>query len=151
MAKKKKAKLNLKQRKLVRGIVAGKTKRKAAHDAGIGKTPESSSAGATKELKKANVQDALAVAMDKVPSLNMDNLMVKLGEGVEAQETKFFSDKGKIVSKVDVVAWGPRKSFLDTALELRGAKRQQGSDTKINVAIVLSRLDSEHESRGINL
>lgn len=58
-------KLTPKQTLLVKGIVAGKSKRQSAIDAGYSGSPETVSVTASEVLKNPNVQTALQVALEK--------------------------------------------------------------------------------------
>lgn len=61
----KRRKLTIKEVSLIRGVIAGKTKRQAAMDAGYSGTPEVVSVTASKVLSKANVQEAMQQALAK--------------------------------------------------------------------------------------
>jgi hypothetical protein len=63
----------------------------------------------------------------KVPELMermglTDEYLLKkcLKPGLKAKETKFFADKGIVMDKKEVIAWGPRRDFLDMAFRLKG-------------------------------
>lgn len=79
-----KKKLTIKEAKLVKGIVEGKTKRQAAIEAYNTKTPETASVVASNVLKKVNVQEALQEALEKA-GLTPSKVVDVVKEGMEAQ------------------------------------------------------------------
>jgi len=67
-----------------------------------------------------NIQTKIPELMDSI-GLTDEYLLKKcLKPGLSAMETKFFADKGVILDQRDVIAWGPRRDFLDVALKLKG-------------------------------
>lgn len=77
-------KLTIKEAKLVKGIVEGKTKRQAAIEAYNTKSPETASVVASNVLKKVNVQEALQEALEKA-GLTPSKVVDVVKEGMEAQ------------------------------------------------------------------
>lgn len=61
----KQRRVTAKQRKLIKGIVRGKTQTQAALEAGYGATPASACSTASEVLRRPNVQRALEAALDK--------------------------------------------------------------------------------------
>lgn len=75
--------LTPKEIKLVKGIAEGKTKQKAALEAYNSSTPEIASVTASKVLKKANVQDALAEAFER-HGITIDAAIAPVGKALKA-------------------------------------------------------------------
>jgi hypothetical protein len=60
--------------------------------------------------------------------LTDDSLIDKyLRPALEAKETKFAQFEGKFTDKRNVVAWGPRLTALDMALNLKGSFPREGA------------------------
>jgi DNA-binding CsgD family transcriptional regulator len=97
--------LTLKERKLIKGIVAGKSQTQSAVDAGY--SVRSAAALATHTLKKVNVRNALLAAMQKA-GITDEALADKMREGMDAQTDKDRPDHAI------------RHRFLETALKVRG-------------------------------
>ena len=52
----------------------------------------------------------------------------KLKEEFEAEETKFFADKGTVMDKRDVIAWGTRQKARQDTHKLRGDYKPEKVD-----------------------
>lgn len=87
----KKPKLTVKQAKLVKGIVEGKSQQQAAVEAGYGNTPESAAVIATETLKNVNVQEALQVALAE-QGITLEKIVKPIADGLEAYKTGFNKD-----------------------------------------------------------
>lgn len=82
----KKKSITIRERKLIEGVIAGKTKRQAAIDAGYqGKTPEVISVAASNVLKKSNVQDALQEALE-AHGLTPYKIVAVVADGMKADK-----------------------------------------------------------------
>lgn len=70
------------------------------------------------DFKKAmlNRDDNLEIAGRH--DITPDSLFEELKAELEAEETKFFHHKGKVVGQQDVTAWGIRQGALEKALKL---------------------------------
>lgn len=115
----KRRKLKPRDKKFLDGLAEGKSKRKAALDAGFSETTAEHTAALEKRL-----QDQLA---DLMPSV--ETIAAKIHEGVEAVETQTFShvigSKVKGTQQIqlahsDKVAWTERRKYVELALILRG-------------------------------
>lgn len=69
------------------------------------------------------MRDAVIEALG---SLGIDKVYLgkALKMGLEAKETKFFAHEGTITDRADVIAWGPRKAYLDKVMEIMGVSGQ---------------------------
>lgn len=63
-----------------------------------------------------NRDDNLETA--KKHDITPESLFAELKAELEAMETKYFANKGKIEDKVDVIAWAVRQGALEKALKL---------------------------------
>ena len=81
----KKPKLTVKEAKLVKGIVAGKTKQKAGIDAGYSGKPETVSVTVSDVLKKTKVQDALQAALEKA-GITPDIIVAPVAEALTHED-----------------------------------------------------------------
>ena len=68
------------------------------------------------ELKR---PDPMAKALED-KNITCDTLAEALVKELEAEETKFFADKGVVIDQKDVVAWGVRQRARQDAHKLRG-------------------------------
>ena len=80
--------------------------------------------GVYKALEKPHVQARVKELMDSSPKLQVPALLAKLEEGLDAQEIKFFADKGEVISERVTVDFPTRLGYLDRALELQGLKQK---------------------------
>lgn len=53
-------------------------------------------------------------------ALSSARLKELLAEGLQAHETKFFSNQGEIVTEKQVIPWEIRRKYLEMALKVRG-------------------------------
>ena len=58
--------------------------------------------------------------MDKIGLTDEYLLKECLKPGLTAKETKIIHSQGIVMGKEEVVAWGPRRDFLDMACKLKG-------------------------------
>ena len=94
-----KPKVSPKEAKLVQGVIAGKTKRQAAIDAGYtNSTPEAISSSASQTLKKLNVQDYYAELMAK-HEITVERALKPISKALDAK-------KSVAVAKGDKVEFG---------------------------------------------
>lgn len=83
--------ITVREAKLVKGVVQGKTKRQAAIDAGYTGSPETVSVRASNVLKKDNVQEALQKALEK-HDLTPDRIMAVVSDGMNATKVNIVRD-----------------------------------------------------------
>lgn len=69
---------------------------------------------------RALASPAVKAVMETDKRLKARALVRKLAEGLDAKETKFFSDKGIVTDKRDFIDYQTRHKYLETALRLRG-------------------------------
>ena len=78
---------------------------------------------------KARIRELLEAS----PKLRVAALTRKLAEGLNATETKFFQHEGEVTDEREVVDYGTRHRYLETALELHGAREKPTADgTTVN-------------------
>jgi hypothetical protein len=87
----KKPKLTIKQAKFVKGVASGISKREAAKLAGYSGSPETLSVTASEVLKKPNVQEALAIALEK-HGLSPDSVVSVVKDGMSATKVNIIRD-----------------------------------------------------------
>lgn len=83
-----KPKLTVKQAKLVKGVVQGKTKRQSAKDAGYSGSPETLSVTASEVLKNPNVQEYLVEQLMKMDLAGPD-LVAPVAKALKAKKIIF--------------------------------------------------------------
>ena len=79
---------------------------------------------AYRTLNLPHVKAYIREQMDMSPKLQIPGLLTKLEDGLEATETKFFAHQGEVISTRKVPDFATRKGYLDTALEMQGAKER---------------------------
>jgi hypothetical protein len=120
--KKKARPLTIKQKKLVKGVVAGKTQKQAAIDAGY--SPKHAESAASHELNKAQVKATLQSLMAKH---GLDDASLLKVHADMIQATKVVSAVGgkdadsKTMDFIDVPDWQARGKGLEMAYKLAGA------------------------------
>jgi hypothetical protein len=126
--------LRPRQAKLLKGIVEGKSVRRAALDAGY----SVHSANQPDELlDTAGMRKALAHLIAPV-----EKIAQRINEGLDAMETKFFQFQGDVTERVNVIAWGERREYAALAARLKGLAPgtdydpQAGSPSNITVNFV---------------
>ena len=78
---------------------------------------------------KARIRELLEAS----PKLRVAALTKRLAEGLAATETKFFQHEGEVTDEREVVDYGTRHRYLETALELHGAREKPTADgTTVN-------------------
>ena len=113
MAEKGKKALRGKEAKLVKALAKTTNVSEAGRMAGYGRNQS-----AFRALR--NIQAKVPELMDRI-GLTDEYLLEKcLKPGLEAKETKFFADKGIVMQEKEVIAWGPRRDFLDMACKIKG-------------------------------
>ena len=118
--------LTVKQKKLVKGIAEGKTKRQAAIDAGYSPdNPEAASVSASQQLKKPNVREAFLEAMDKAGITN-DTVSQVLKDGLVANRVisaiPGTEANGGTVDFVDVPDHPTRLKAVKIAVDILGVE-----------------------------
>ncbi len=85
------------------------------------------------ELEKEHVKDRVKDLMDASPKLRVPALLAKLEEGLDAQEIKFFADKGEVISERVTVDFPTRLGYLDRALDLQGLKQKDKEGSSVTM------------------
>lgn len=89
----------VKEKKFIKGIVEGKTKRQAAKDAGYTGSPETLSVTASQVLKNPNVQEELAKALDK-HGITLDKAIEPVAKALKATKVVIHGDKEDAFAEV---------------------------------------------------
>jgi signal recognition particle subunit SEC65 len=76
-------------------------------------------------LNSKGVKSRMEMLMDARPALKDEALLVKLEEGLEAQETKFFAHEGEVVDERTTTDYPTRRGYLELALKLKGRMKEQ--------------------------
>jgi hypothetical protein len=104
----------VRRRKVLRGLIAGKPLNQAAIDAGYSE----SSADVAARLIMPHIRGAFQEAMlDKLP---LGKLAETVAAGLDAKETHFAQFEGKFTDQRDVIAWGERRRYSELAANLMG-------------------------------
>jgi hypothetical protein len=121
--------LTAKQKKLIKAMIKAETFTQAAEMAGY-----SDKSNAHHALT--NIREKMPELLDRMGLTDESVIEQHLKPGLLAMETKFFADKGIVLQREDVIAWGERRGYLDMLWKLKGkyARDQQDppSGTTIN-------------------
>lgn len=125
-----KPKVTVREAKLVQGVVAGKTKRQAAKDAGYGGSPETLSVRASSVIKKSNVQDYYAELMAK-NEITVERALKPISKALDAKKTVVTGD-GDNASYNEVDDLDMQIKGSDRALKLLGVSAPENTTTNYN-------------------
>lgn len=142
----KKTGITLRERKLIKGIISGKTKQQAALDAGFGSNLASSAQLAYQTLKKPSTREALLEAMEKA-GIGDNALAQAMREGLKAKKAIAMRDD-KPVMVDDHLS---RAKFVDIAVKIRGdyASEKVEHSGQVDIRSVnINFVDSLPESNG---
>ena len=107
----------VKQRKYVQGLVAGKSKKRAAIDAGYA---ESVGHNAKQKLDaKPGVQKLFTHLLAEAGATD-ELLAQRIFEGLNAWETKFATFEGEITDSDEVISFSERREMAELVLKLKG-------------------------------
>ena len=91
-------------------------------------TGYSGAATVCRALNSESVKARIRELLEASPKLRVAALTRKLAEGLDAKEIKFFQHEGKVTASRTTVDYGTRHRYLETALELHGAREKQGAE-----------------------
>lgn len=128
----KRRRLTVKQAKLVRGIVKGKTVRDAARDAGYSGADETIRVEATRTLQKPPVAEALQRALED-QGLTLEALAAELKAGLTEGEK------------------GSHDKYLTLAFRLRGDLNDRQPPATQNISAIIAIVRKSSEDRGLPL
>jgi hypothetical protein len=104
-----------KKQKYIAARAEGKSKRQAALSAGYSEHMANS---AVLNIETPDVRKAFAEIMRrKVPA---EKIAQRVAEGLDAIETKFFQQDGKVTDQRDVISWSERRQYASLAAEYGG-------------------------------
>lgn len=114
---KKKGTFTLRQRKFIKFFVESGNAAEAARRAGY--SARSAKQIASENLSKPDLQLEITDLLGK-HGLTDDKLALRITEGVDALETKFFQKDGLVTDEREVIAWSIRHQFVEMVLRLKG-------------------------------
>lgn len=126
--------LTYKEKKLIKGIAEGKTKRQAAIEAYHTSTPESASVIASQTLKKVNVQEALEEAFER-HGITIDRAVKPIADGLVAYKPGYTDKQGEFHEGTDDHSVRLKASSM--AFGLMGLGKGEGS-TVNNILVVVT-------------
>lgn len=132
-----KRKLTVKEAKLVKAKVEGKTHKEAYIEAGYSPSENERAmvSNTDKTLKKPHVKEAFEIAMAKA-NLTEDRLALKLSEGLDATKAVVMG-KESSDSFVDVQPdYAIRHKYLETALRVKGIGKNDETPTTNFIQVV---------------
>lgn len=118
-------KLTIKQRIWLDSFLTHFNKTRAARDAGY----KCNSEQAFRQIGTENYTKLYSHIAEWIDDLGLSDTKIKLkiAEGMEAKETKFFQKDGRVTQRVEVEALGIQYRYVNLAAECRGMK-----DSEIN-------------------
>ena len=108
------ASTELRRRKVLKGLIAGKSLTQSALDAGYS---ESSADQASRDIMP-HIREAFQEAMHR--RIPIGKLADTVAAGLDANETKVVQFEGKVTDQKDVIAWGERRRYSELAANLMG-------------------------------
>ena|ERR1700733_12757929 len=108
-------KLSPRKRKYVKGLVEGKSKTKAAIEAGYSKN---TAVAAASHIDTPDVQAALKALIQQ--TIPIKTLARRLKQGLSAKETKFATFEGKITDHRDCINFAERRAYVELVAEMGG-------------------------------
>jgi len=133
-------KLPPKKQRYVEGVVAGRSRKQAALDAGF---TQAMATHPGQKIETADVREAFSALIREV--IPAEKIAKTIAAGIEANETKFFSHEGKVEDEREVIAWSERRQYAELAAEYGGYKpaaKDEGAHGG-GVLIILPGPDSE--------
>ena len=130
-----KSKLTPRQGKLLEGISQLKSQEQAALDAGYS---PSAARSACRILDGPSVLAELGKILRRW--IDPEKLGLRIAEGLDAMETRFFQSEGVVTDSRDVIAWGERRAYIEMAAKYAGYHIDK---QEIAVAHVPSREDDD--------
>lgn len=125
---KKKRKLSRKEEALARSVVKNPNGTLAEHGdkaryaEGCHKNVKATVAW--KALQRDHVKERIRELLNKNKDTSLDGLHKTLAAGLKAKETQFFQKDGEVTDTRTTVDYGTRHRYLETALELHGAREK---------------------------
>lgn len=94
------------------------------------------------QLKKPYVQERLADLLEQAGVT--DNVLVeKIKEGLDAEETKFFAEKGVVNDSRETIDFVTRHKYIETAAKLKGHLSKDSNKDPLQVLQVFQSIDPE--------
>lgn len=103
-----------KRRRFVKGLVAGKSMRRAALDAGYTQAMADNAGQKILPGVRSEFREALALAIP------ISHLVKRIAEGLNSHETKLAQFEGTFVDQRTLVSWGERRRYAELAAKLLG-------------------------------
>ncbi|GAF73854.1 unnamed protein product, partial [marine sediment metagenome] len=113
--------LTKRQRKLILEVVRNPSGTNKEWGEAAGYAPSSAKQKAWDTLQKTNVREAVRELLNGNPATSLKGLTKTLAEGLQAKETKFFQEKGRVTDEREVIDHGTRHRYMDSGLKLHGA------------------------------
>ena len=133
---KKLRKLSMRERKLIKGVVAGMRPSDAMRQAGY--TDLTANRKGKMKVESSPVKEKIAELMDKM-GLSDERLLSVMREGIEAHRVVTASLEGIITDEKSYVDHPTRHKYMETGLKLRGHLRDKIlGDLPDNVSVVIN-------------
>ena len=141
--------IRVKERKLLKGIIAGKTATQAAKDAGW--SDASAGVMASRKMAEPGMKAELQKMMDEA-GLSRQAIIQKIREGADAKKVSYFAHEGVVKDQREDVDHVTRHRFLETARKVRGDMGEDENEKgSITVAVMVNLIAAEAQRRGLPL
>ncbi len=143
--------ISARRKKLIEGLVAGLPVRIAALNAGYPGKSECARVAAHQDLKKPEVKEALALAMDEAGATLKASATV-IAAAHAATTTKEFNSFGKVILGTEMVDHVTRLRAAELNAKIRGAfSSGDGVNVNLNIGAIVNLFREESEKRGLPL
>ena len=130
-----------KKQAYVQGRIEGKSKRKAALDAGFSK---SMADHASSKIETRDVREAFAALIRK--TVPPERIVKVISEGLDAVETKFFAEKGVVKDQRNVISWPERRQYAELAAEYGGYYIPEKGESEDGGGVILILPDTSNSA-----
>lgn len=125
--------LSPRKAQFVKGVVAGKSARQSALDAGYSQSVANDPG--RKLFNQSDIQAVLGEHIRKI--IPAERIAQRMSEGLDAMETVFAKFKGRITDQKDVVSWSERRQYAELAAKMGGYMPKDAPDLIVPIQVVI--------------
>jgi phage terminase small subunit len=125
--------LSPRKAQFVKGVVAGKSARQAALDAGYSQSVANDPG--RKLFNQSDIQSVLGEHIRKI--IPAERIAQRMSEGLDAMETVFAKFEGRISDKTEVVSWSERRQYAELAAKMGGYMPKDTPDLVVPIQVVI--------------
>lgn len=136
------------QRKYVKGVLAGKSGAQAAREAGYA---EGTAHRATVQIEGKPAVQALFRDLLERAGVTDELLAQRLREGLDAKETKFFQHDGKVTAKRNLVAFSERRATVELICKIKQHVPKDGMPEQPPITVTLVHIGNNYPAANPDL